>query len=393
MKRYLWIAFFLLLLGALAGYKEISSWSQTKPEKKSEGSSDGKRSEGRGSGRRSGRGAVPVTVASVNQKNLVVQTRAIGTVEAYASVSVRTQINGTLMRVHFKEGQDVRKGDTLFTIDPRPLEAALKQAEANLAKNMALLENAQEQARRYAELVKKQYVSQEQYDQFRSNANALEAAVAADRASVENAKLQLSYCYIHSPMMGRTGTLLVHEGNFVRVNDNTPLVIVNQISPIYVNFTVPEQNLPEIKRRMAAKKLAVEAFLPQGEERPETGDLSFIDNAVDRTTGTIRLKGVFANSERKLWPGQFVKVALTLDVENGAITVPSQAVQNGQQGQHVFVVKTDQTVELRPVTVNRTDNGEAVIAKGLKAGEKVVTDGQFLLGPGSRIEVKKGVGS
>jgi multidrug efflux system membrane fusion protein len=327
-------------------------------------------------------------IAGVTQKDLAIQTQTIGTVEAYSSVSIRSQISGTLMRVHFKEGQDVKKGELLFTIDPRPLEAALKQAEANLAKNTALLENAREQARRYEELVKKQYVSQEQYDQFRSNANALEATLESDKASVENAKLQLSYCYIHSPMVARTGSLLVNEGNFVRVNDNTPLVIINQTSPIYVNFTVPEQNLPEIKKRMAAGKLTVEAFIPQNEDRPERGELSFVDNAVDRVTGTIKLKGLFANGQKRLWPGQFVKVALTLGVQPNAVVVPFEAVQTGQNGQHVFVVKPDQTVELRPVIVSRTNDGEAVIEKGLKPGEKVVTDGQFLLGPGSRVEVK-----
>ncbi|MBI2989232.1 MAG: efflux RND transporter periplasmic adaptor subunit [Deltaproteobacteria bacterium] len=332
-------------------------------------------------------------VASVTQQSVPVQVRVIGIVEAYSSVSVRSQVNGTLMRVHFKEGQDVKKEDLLFTIDPRPFEATLKQAEANLAKNSALVENAREQARRYAELVKKQYVSQEQYDQIRYNANALEAVVEADKAALENAKLQLSYCYIYSSMVGRTGSLLVYEGNFVRVNDNTPLVIINQTSPIYVSFSVPEQNLPEIKRRMAAGKLAVEALIPQNADRPDRGELSFVDNTVDRVTGTIKLKGTFANNEKRLWPGQFVKVALTLAVEPNALVVPSQAVQTGQKGQHVFVVKPDLAVELRPVVVSRTDGGQAVIEKGLKPGEKVVTDGQFLLGPGARVEVKGEVGS
>lgn len=395
MKRYLWIGVTLLVLAAIVGYWGLSSWSQTKSESGS-GSENrsGRRSEGGRSDRRSGgRQVVPVMVASVTQQSVPVQVRVIGIVEAYSSVSVRSQVNGTLMRVHFKEGQDVKKEDLLFTIDPRPFEATLKQAEANLAKNSALVENAREQARRYAELVKKQYVSQEQYDQIRYNANALEAVVEADKAALENAKLQLSYCYIYSSMVGRTGSLLVYEGNFVRVNDNTPLVIINQTSPIYVSFSVPEQNLPEIKRRMAAGKLAVEALIPQNADRPDRGELSFVDNTVDRVTGTIKLKGTFANNEKRLWPGQFVKVALTLAVEPNALVVPSQAVQTGQKGQHVFVVKPDLAVELRPVVVSRTDGGQAVIEKGLKPGEKVVTDGQFLLGPGARVEVKGEVGS
>lgn len=379
MKRYIWIGIILLLVGGLLGYRELSSWSQTKS--------------GATTARRSGaRSAVPVVVAQVGRKTMPVQARAIGNVEAYSTVSVRAQVTGAVMQVHFKEGQDVKKGDLLFTIDPRPLEAALKQAKANLARDTAQLENAREQVRRYGELVKKQYISREQYDQVRTNAGALEAVVQADKAVVENAKVQLGYCYIYSPVTGRTGSLLVNEGNLVRVNDATPLLVINQVSPIYVNFTLPEQNLPEIKRRMAGGKLQVEA-LPQNEDFDEEGVLSFIDNAVDRTTGTIRLKATFANNSRRLWPGQFVNVLVTFTTQPDAIVVPSQAVQTGQEGQHVFVVKPDLTVELRKVVVSRTVNSEAVIEKGLRPGETVVTDGQFLLGPGSKVQLKKEVES
>lgn len=374
-KRYPWIAIIIVLAGFVVGYKQISSGLGKKPER-----------------RAGARQAVPVHVANVVQKTIPVQLRAVGTVEAYSTVSARSQITGTLTRVHFKEGQDVQKGDLLFTIDPRPFEAALKQAEAILARDVAQLENALQQARRYEELVKKQYVSQEQYDQIRTNAGALEAVVQADKAAVENARVQLSYCYIYSPVTGRTGSLLVSEGNVVRVNDATPMLVINQVSPIYVNFALPEQHLSEIKRRMDGGKLGVEVN-PQNENLDEQGVLSFVDNAVDRTTGTIRLKATFANNSRRLWPGQFAQVALTLSSQPDAIVIPSQAVQTGQEGQHVFVLKSDSAVELRSVVVSRTLDGEAVIEKGLQPGEKVVTDGQFLLGPGSKVQVKQEVES
>ena len=372
MGRYLWVTLILVLAAGFIGYKQISAVTGKKPER-------------RGAARR----AVPVLVTQAVRKSIPVQLRAVGTVEAFSTVSVRTQVTGGLTRVHFKEGQDVKKGDLLFTIDPRPFEAALKQMEANLARDMAQLENARQQARRYGELVKKQYVSQEQYDQIRTNAGALEATVEADRAAVENAKVQLGYCYLYSPVTGRTGSLLAHEGNLVRVNDATPLLVINQISPIYVNFSVPEQHLPEVKKRMAGGQLKVDATFPQNEDLGEQGVVSFVDNAVDRTTGTIRLKGTFANSSRRLWPGQFVNAVVTLATQPDAVVVPAQAVQAGQDGQHVFVVTAEQTAELRKVVVNRTVDGEAVIEEGLKPGETVVTDGQFQLAPGVKVETKK----
>jgi multidrug efflux system membrane fusion protein len=312
----------------------------------------------------------------------------VGNVEAYSTVSIKSQVTGVLTEAHFKEGQDVKKGQLLFTIDPRPLEAALKQAEATLARDFAQVQNWREQARRYAELVKKQYVSREQYDQIKANADAAEAVVVSDQAAVENAKVQLSYCYIYSPMNGRVGSLLVNEGNLVRVNDGAPLVVINQLTPIYVTFSVPEQNLEDIKRHMSMGKLKVDAIFPSDEGRPETGALSFVDNAVDRSTGTVKLKAEFANGARRLWPGQFVNVALTLTSQPDAVVIPSEAIQAGQDGQQVFVIKPDKTVEVRPVTVGPTNEGEAVIAKGLAPGELVVREGQFLLGPGSRVEIR-----
>ena len=387
MRRSLWILILLLVLGGFAGIQQYTSWSLSKPQPKSEGASAGRAQQGRPAGGRS-REAVPVLVATAERKTMPLQVRAVGNVEAYSTVAVKSQVTGVLTEAHFKEGQNVKKGQLLFTIDPRPFEAALKQSEANLARDAAQLENAQEQARRYLELVKKQFVSKEQYDQIRTNAAALEAVVEADKAAVENAKVQLSYCYIYSPIDGQLGTLLVNEGNLVRVNDAAPLVVINQVAPIYVTFSVPEQNLPDIRRHMAAGSLKVEASFQSDEGHPAEGNLAFIDNAVDRTTGTIKLKAEFKNADKRLWPGQFINVALTLSTQSDAIVIPSEAVQVGQEGQHVFVVKPDKTVEMRPVTVGQTNEGEAIIASGLAAGEQIVREGQFLLGPGSRIEIK-----
>jgi multidrug efflux system membrane fusion protein len=391
MKRSLWIIAFLIVVGGFAGFQQYQSWSHNKPSGDSEANakSPGPAAAGqpRGAGGR-GREVVPVLVATAVQKAVPMQLRAVGNVEAYTTVSVKSQVTGVLNKAHFREGEDVRKGQLLFTIDPRPFEAALKQAEANLARDVAQLRNLREQERRYAELVEKQYVSREQYDQIKTNADAAEAVVEADRAAVENAKVQLSYCFIYSPVNGRVGSLLVNEGNLVRVNDGTPLVVINQINPINVTFSVPEQHLAELKRHMAAGQLRVDAAFQSDEGRPEQGVLAFVDNAVDRATGTIKLKAEFGNRERRLWPGQFVNVALTLGTEKDAVVVPAEAIQVGPEGQQVFVVKEDRRVEMRVVTVGRTQAGEAVIAKGVAAGEVVVREGQFLLGPGSRVEIK-----
>jgi multidrug efflux system membrane fusion protein len=331
---------------------------------------------------------VSVTAGTVIQKTVPVQVRAIGNVEAYSTISVKSQIEGILTRVHFKEGQDVNKGDLLFTIDPRPYEAALKQAEANLAKDTAQLENARVEVTRYAELVKKGYVAQEQYDQIRTNAAALEATVNADKALVENARLQLRYCFIYSPITGRTGNLMADQGNLIKANADNPMVTINQIQPVYVTFSVPEQYLSEIKKYMVGRKVKVETYTTKDEDHPEEGVLTFVDNTVDATTGTIKLKGTFTNQKKNLWPGQFVNVVLALTTQPGAVVVPSQAIQTGQGGEYVFVIKSDFTVESRPVVISRTLDGETVIEKGLQIGEKVVTDGQLRLVPGAKVEIK-----
>jgi multidrug efflux system membrane fusion protein len=321
------------------------------------------------------------------QKTVPVQLRAIGNVEAYSTVTVKSKVGGELVRVHFTEGQDVKKGSLLFTIDPRPYEAALKQAEANLERDVAQAKHAREDARRYESLIQKGVVPQQQYDKFSTDADALEATVLADRAAVDNAKIQLGYCTIYSPIDGRTGSLIVKQGNIIKAEDIN-LVVINQIVPIDVVFSVPEQFLSEIKKYMALGKLQVEALIPVDQNRPERGVITFIDNAVDTNTGTIRLKGTFANTDRRLWPGQFVNVTLTLTTQPNAILIPSQAVQAGQEGQYVFVIKPDFTAEQRPVVTGRTLNNKTVVEKGVQAGERVVTDGQLQLVPGTKVEVK-----
>lgn len=330
--------------------------------------------------------AAPVTVGTVTQEDVPVQIRAIGNVEAYSTVGVKAQVGGELMDIHFREGQYVKKGDPLFTIDSRPYEAALKQAEANLARDSAQLDNAKIDAARYAELVKKGYVAQEQYDQVRTNAAALEATVNADKAIVENARLQLKYCFIYSPITGRTGSIIATQGNLIKANADTPIVVINQVQPIYVSFSVPEQDLPEIKKHMATGKLAVEAFISD-DKKPEKGEVTFVDNTVDPATGTITLKATFQNSRQALWPGQFVAVRITLTNIKDAVTVSSAAVQTGQQGQFVFVVK-ENSAELRPVKSGITYEDVTVIQDGLTPGEQVVTDGQLRLFPGAKVEIK-----
>ena len=334
--------------------------------------------------------AVPVLAAAVEQKDMPVQLQAIGSVEAYSTVSVKTQITGELTGVYFQEGEEVKKGALLFTLDKRPLEAELKKQEANLEHDIAQARLARLDATRYEGLLREGVISQQQYDQAQANADQLGAAVRADQAAVENARVQLIYCSIYSPINGRTGTLMIHQGNMIKANDTPFLVNINQVEPIRVAFTVPEQYLAEIKRSAAGGKLLVQAAI-QADNRPAAGVLSFIDNSVDPATGTIKLKGEFANADRRLWPGQFVDITLVLHTQQNAMVVPAQAVQTGQQGQFVFVIKPDMTVEARPVTVNRTLSGEAIIDHGLAAGERVVTDGQLRLVPGSKVSIKPGL--
>jgi multidrug efflux system membrane fusion protein len=332
--------------------------------------------------------SVPVTTATATLKTVPIQVRAIGNVEAQSTVSVKAQVAARVEKAYFTEGQDVKKGDLLFTLDRRPFDTALQQAEANLAKDQAQLENAKAEAERYTKLFQEGIVSKEQYDSMRTNADALAASVRADNAAVEKARIDLSYCTIQAPIDGRTGALLVHPGNLVKDND-AALVVVNQIHPIYVTFSVPEQYLADVKRYHAEGPLKVEAIVPSQEQNPAQGVLTFIDNAVDNTTGTIKLKGTFENPDNRLWPGQFVNVALTLTTQPNAVVVPSQAVQTGQVGQYVYVVRQDMTAEYRPVVAGDNVAGETVVQKGLVAGETLVTDGQLRLVPGMKVAIKK----
>ncbi|TVM00055.1 MAG: efflux RND transporter periplasmic adaptor subunit [Candidatus Brocadia sp. WS118] len=331
--------------------------------------------------------SVPVTVAIAEQKDIPIQIRTIGNVEAYSTVSVKTRVEGELSRVYFKEGQEVKKGDLLFMIDPRPFKALLRQFEANLARNTAQMKKAEADVRRYEELLKSGVVSKQEYDQYRTNFEAFSATVRADEAAVVNAKLQLGYCYIRSPINGRIGRLEVNQGNIVKDID-TILVTINQTKPIYVAFFLPEQGLSEVRQYMARKNLKVEAIVPNVEMNPATGELTFINNEVNESTGTILLKALFANEDESLWPRQFVNVILTLKTQSGAVVIPSHAIQVGQEGNYVFVVRPDFTVESRPVVLGNSFNQETVIAKGIQPGEKVVIDGQFQLAHGIKVEIK-----
>ncbi len=329
---------------------------------------------------------VPVRVGDVQRLSVPLDVSAIGHVEAYSTVSVKPRVGGEVTRVGFREGDDVKAGDLLFVIDPRPFEAALAEAKANLARDRARLTEAAQTLKRYEELIKKEYITQEQLDQARANSEALKATTEADEAAIETARLNLDFCRITAPVAGRTGGLLVHPGNIVKANDDKPLVVINQVEPVYVSFAIPEEDFGEVKQRSAAARLRV-AATPQG-GKAETGDLTFLDNTVDATTGTIMLKGSFPNHDRALWPGQYVKVALTVKVDEDATVAPIDAIQTGQSGTYVYLVKPDQTVEVRSVSVRRNWRSLALIGSGLQPGDRVVTDGQLRLSPGARITEK-----
>jgi multidrug efflux system membrane fusion protein len=337
---------------------------------------------------RGGAPAVPVTVAAVVQKSVPIEVAVIGAAEPFSTVAIRSQITGQLNTVNFTEGDDVKAGQVLFTLDRRPLEAALEQAQANLDRDVAQAANAAAQFKRYQDLADRGIATKEQVDTAKTSMTALNATVNADRAALENAQVQLQYATVTATISGRTGALQVHEGNLVRANDTTPLVVINQIVPMSVSFAIPEARLPELKRYMSQGTLRVTAAPPKDEAPPAVGKISFVDNQVDQTTGTIKLKGTFPNQDRRLWPGQFVNVVVTLTSDPMAIVVPTAAVQAGQQGPYVFVVKDDHTVDMRSVVVSRTSANETVIASGVQPGETVVTDGHLRLVPGSHISVK-----
>ena len=333
--------------------------------------------------------AVPVTVAIAEARDVPVELRAIGTVEAYSTVEVRAQVGGVIEKVHFREGEDVRAGDPLFSLDARPYQAALRSAEAALARDRIQSEMAARDLDRYGDLVKKEYVTQEEYDRIRSNAASLEATVRADEAAVENVRVALEYCSIRSTIDGRTGQLNVHAGNLVKENGDTPLVVINQVRPIYVAFSVPEENLDAVRAGQALAPLAVAVKSSGATGDPLTGRLTFIDNAVDRSTGTLRLKATFPNADRALWPGEFVDVGLEVATRHAAVLVPSRAVQTGQKGAFVFVLGADDTVAAREVVAGPLVDGTTVIEKGVNAGDRVVTDGQLRLVDGTKVAVKQ----
>jgi multidrug efflux system membrane fusion protein len=357
--------------------------------------------------------AVPVVVADVTERVVPLTVSAVGNVQALSTVAVKSQVAGEIREVHFVEGRDVKRGDVLFTIDPRPFETALRQAEAalgqrraevsqaraNLARDLANQEWAMAQEKRYRELLDKELVAREQYEQIRTNASAMEAsvranraaeenaqaAVAAGQAAVDNARLMLSYTKIYAPIDGRTGNLIGQRGNLVKANDDNPLVVIAQIHPIYATFGVPEQHLAAVTRHQAAGPLKVDAQVAgQG---TASGMLTFMNNTVDPNTGTIQMKATFPNTRNILWPGQFVEITITLASEK-ALVVPTQAIQPGQQGPYVFVVKPDMKVEARRIEPGRRVQGETLVARGLAAGERVVTDGQLRLVPGAKVEIK-----
>jgi membrane fusion protein, multidrug efflux system len=345
--------------------------------KKPEGSADA-----RGPG-----GPVPVNVGKAVTKDIPFELRAIGNVESMATVGIKAQVGGELISVDFKEGEDVKKGDLLFSIQPKLYATQLAQAEANVARDRVAAANTLRDAQRQEELGRKGVASKEQLDASRAAADAAEATVKADEALVEIARVRLGYATIEAPISGRTGALRVQAGNIIKENADDPMVIIRQISPIYVSFSVPEQYLAEVRANSARAKLAVTALDAKNGQRLAEGELTFIENTVDMTTGTVTLKGTFANEDRALWPGAFVDVRLRLRVEAGVTVVPSSAVTVGQRGTQIFVIK-DNKAELRPVTVRRNVGDETIIEAGVQSGEIVVTNGQSRLVPGASVNIK-----
>ena len=372
---------------------------------------------GAGRGGRGGAGeVVPVEVAAVTQQDVPIQLKSIGNVEALSTVAVRSQVEGTLMRVGFAPGQEVKKGDLLFTIDPRPLQAQMNEAEANLLKAMAAVRQANDIVarddatvtndrtivNRDLKLVEAGVIPREQYDNDLTKLHADEATVRADKssvanlqaaqkaeeASVQNARVQLSYTSIRAPIPGKTGNLAVTAGNLVRANDTTPLVTITSSSPIYVTFSVPERDLVRIRQASGKEGLVVRGEIPGDESNPVMGKLSLVDNTVDPATGTVRLKATFINDDRRLYPGQFVNVVLTLGTASQAVVVPTQAIQIGQDKTFVYVVKADGTAEMRTVTTGTALDNVTVVEQGLRPGEQVVTDGQLRIVPGAKVQIK-----
>ena len=357
----------VLVAGGLVAYFSADSRAREKPAAK-------------------GPAAVPVAVAVAVQQTVPVRLLAIGNVEPYTTVAVKSRIDGQIMEVHFREGQEVKKDEVLFRIDPRPFEAAYRQFEAQALRDVASRDQAISQEKRYQELLDKNFVSKDAYAQYRTNAQTADATSRASQAALENAKLNLEYTVIRSPIDGYVGRALLQAGNMVKANDTISLVVINQVKPVYVSFAIPEQQLATVRDLMRKGSLAVDVTSPGSDKPLAEGRIAFLDNAVDQTTGTIKVRALFANSDAALWPGQFYTVRVKLYDQDNAIQVPSRALQTGPDGQFVYVVKDDMTVELRKVVVSRSEGETAVLAEGgVAKGERLVVRGALRLAPGAKV--------
>jgi multidrug efflux system membrane fusion protein len=370
-KRYAILAGLVVVLaaGGLVAYFSGDSRAKGKPAAK-------------------GPAAVPVSVVAAVQQNVPVRLQAIGNIEAYSSVAVKSRVDGQIIGAPFREGQEVKKGEVLFRIDPRPFEAALKQSEAQALRDVASRDQAVSQERRYQELLEKNFVSKDAYAQYRTNAATAEATAKASQAALENTRLNLEYTTIRSPINGYVGRALLQAGNMVKANDTISLVVINQVKPVYVSFAIPEQQLATVRDLMRKGPLAVEVAAPGADKASATGRIAFLDNAVDQTTGTIKVRAVFDNGDAALWPGQFYTVRVKLYDQENAILVPSRALQTGPRSQFVYVVKSDMTAEVRKVVVSRSEGEMAVLAEGgVAKGEQVVIRGALRLSPGATVNI------
>ena len=370
-KRYAIVAGLAVVLvaGGLVAYFSGASRAKEKPAAK-------------------GPGAASVAVVAAIQQTVPVRLQAIGNVEAYSSVAVKSRVDGQIVEVQFREGQEVNKGDVLFRIDARPFEASFRQSEAQALRDVASRDQAASQERRYLELLEKNFVSKDAYAQYRTNAQTAEATSKASQAALENAKLSLEYTVIRSPINGYVGRALLQAGNMVKANDTISLVVINQVKPVYVSFAIPEQQLTVVRELMRKNPLAVEVAAPGAEKTLATGRIAFLDNAVDQTTGTIKVRAVFDNGDAALWPGQFYTVRVKLFDQENAIVVPTRALQTGPSGQFVYVVKSDMTAEVRKVVVSRTEGDVTVLAEGgVVKGEQVVVRGALRLAPGVKVNI------
>src|SRR5215468_2532088 len=328
---------------------------------------------------------VPVTAGTVAAQDVPVFLQGIGTVQAYNMVAVKSRVDGQIVKVDFKEGQDIKAGDSLFQIDPRPFQAALEQAQAAKQKDEAQLTGAQLDLDRYEKLIGSGWQTRQSYDQQKAQVGQLQAAIKGDEAQINTAKLNLSYADIRSPIDGRLGARLVDKGNLVHANDNNALVMITELKPIFVSFTLPQETLDDVHVQNEQAPLVVRAYSGDGKKQLAEGKLTLIDNMIDQATGTIHLKARFDNEDERLWPGEFVSLRVILSMRHGIVTVPQQTVQQGPNGHYAYVIKPDNTVERRSVEVASIQDGIAVITKGLAANERVVVDGQFRLTEGARV--------